>query len=134
MSSYSFDLQGLLSQLTFCILLSNRVSTEGVVSLLVDHPSLITLEYERMKECLVLMASSPDLAKRGFQLRKIVLEGCREGDVAALEASKDILPMLEAISLNNSSLTPRLAVSLGQFAHLEKLELGNSMFTQYTAR
>ena len=134
MSSLSFGLQGLLSQLTFCILLSNRVSTEGVVSLLVDHPSLITLEYERMKECLVLMASSPDLAKRGFQLRKVVLEGCREEDVAALEASKDILPMLEAISLNNSSLTPRLAVSLGQFAHLEKLELGNSMFTQYTAR
>jgi len=126
-------LQGLLSQLTFCILLSNRVSTEGVVSLLVDHPSLITLEYERMKEGLVLMASTPDLAKRGFQLRKVVLEGCREEDVAALEASKDILPMLEAISLNNSSLTPRLAVSLGQFAHLEKLELGNSMFTQYTA-
>ena len=134
MSSHSFGLQGLLSQLTFCILLSNRVSTEGVVSLLVDHPSLITLEYERMKECLVLMASSPDLAKRGFQLRKVLLEGCREEDVVALEASKDILPMLEAISLNNSSLTPRLAVSLGQFAHLEKLELGNSMFTQYTAR
>ena len=134
MSSHSFGLQGFLSQLTFCILLSNRVSTEGVVSLLVDHPSLITLEYERMKECLVLMASSPDLAKRNFQLRKIVLEGCREEDVAALEASKDILRMLEAISLNNSSLTPRLAVSLGQFAHLEKLELGNSMFTQYTAR
>ena len=102
--------------------------------MLVDHPSLITLEYERMKECLVLMASTPDLAKRGFQLRKVVLEGCREEDVVALEASKDILPMLEAISLNNSSLTPRLAVSLGQFAHLEKLELGNSMFTQYTAR
>ena len=134
MSSHSFGFQGFLSQLTFCILLSNRVSTEGVVSLLVDHPSLITLEYERMKECLVLMASSPDLAKRGFQLRKVLLEGCREEDVVALEASKDILPMLEAISLNNSSLTPRLAVSLGQFAHLEKLELGNSMFTQYTAR
>ena len=134
MISLSFGLQGLLSQLTFCILLSNRVSTEGVVSLLVDHPSLITLEYERMKECLVLMASSPDLAKRNFQLRKVLLEGCREEDVAALEASKDTLPMLEAISLNNSSLTPRLAVSLGQFAHLEKLELGNSMFTQYTAR
>ena len=134
MISLSFGLQGLLSQLTFCILLSNRVSTEGVVSLLVDHPSLITLEYERMKEGLVLLASSPDLAKRNFQLRKVVLEGCREEDVVSLEASKDILPMLEAISLNNSSLTPRLAVSLGQFAHLEKLELGNSMFTQYTAR
>ena len=130
----NFGLQGALHQLTFCILLSNRVSTEGVVSLLVDHPNLITLEYERMKEGLALLASSPDLAKRGFQLRKVVLESCREEDVEALENCKNILPLLEAISLNNSSLTPRLAISLGQFAHLEKLELGNSMFTQYTAR
>ena len=132
--SFTCELQGALRQLTFCILLSNRVSTEGVISLLVDHPNLITLEYERMKEGLTLLASSPDLAKRGFQVRKVVLESCREEDVDALEASKHILPLLEAISLNNSSLTPRLAISLGQFAHLEKLELGNSMFTQYTAR
>ena len=130
----NFGLQGALHQLTFCILLSNRVSTEGVISLLVDHPNLITLEYERMKEGLALLALSPDLAKRGFQLRKVVLESCREEDVEALENCKNILPLLEAISLNNSSLTPRLAISLGQFAHLEKLELGNSMFTQYTAR
>ena len=130
----NFDLQGTLHQLTFCILLSNRVSTEGVISLLVDHPNLITLEYERMKEGLALLASNPDLAKRGLQLRKVVLESCREEDVEALEAAKNILPLLEAISLNNSSLTPRLAISLGQFSHLEKLELGNSMFTQYTAR
>ena len=81
-------MQGALHQLTFCILLSNRVSTEGVVSLLVDHPNLITLEYERMKEGLALLASSPDLAKRGFQLRKVVLESCREEDVEALEAKE----------------------------------------------
>ena len=117
-------MQGALHQLTFCILLSNRVSIEGVVSLLVDHPNLITLEYERMKEGLALLASSPDLAKRGFQLRKVVLESCREEDVEALEASKNILPLLEAISLNNSMRMNSRMKASGTTSKLRKVRVG----------
>lgn len=126
-------LTGKLQQLTFCILLSNRVCTEAVVALLVEHPCLMTLEYERMREGLELLSTQPELEGRGLQLRKVLLENCRQEAVNSIQACHSILPMLEAVSLSNSDLTPSLAKSLAHFRHLEKLELGNSLFTQYTA-
>ena len=89
------------------------------------------LGWSRVKAGLILREA---MLINGIMFNAEAWHGVRQEDVDALEASKHILPLLEAISLNNSSLTPRLAISLGQFAHLEKLELGNSMFTQYTAR
>jgi len=126
-------LTGKLQELTFCILLSNRVSIEAVITLLVEHPCLMTLEYEKMREGLELLSKRPELADRGLQLRKVILENCRQEAVHSIEVCHSILPCLEAISLNNSDLTPDLSRSLGQFRNLEKLELGNSLFTQYTA-
>jgi len=148
-------LTGRLQELTFCILLSNRVSQEGVVTLLVEHPGLVTLEYERMREVLALLASLPylkearlaslsdlketvlsslqDLKETQLHLRKVVLETCREEAGPHLQNCQTILPLLEAVSLNNSDLTPSLTLSLSKYRHLEKLELGNSLFTQYTA-
>merc|ERR1719427_1345527 len=68
-----------------------------------------------------------------MNLRKIVLENCRSDMAQVLRRCAPCLPAMEAVSLNNSDLDVSLLNNLSHFQHLEKLELGNSMSTQYTA-
>jgi hypothetical protein len=44
------SLEKKLPDLTFCILLSNKVSPREVVRFLISHSCLLTMEYENMRE------------------------------------------------------------------------------------
>merc|ERR1719228_2817530 len=79
------------------------------------------------------MAHDETNPKTKINLRKIVLENCRNEMDLILKRCAPYFHLLEAISLNNSDLDVSLLSNLCHFQHLEKLELGNSLSTQYTA-
>eukprot|EP00092_Neocalanus_flemingeri_P021883 GFUD01023738.1.p1 GENE.GFUD01023738.1~~GFUD01023738.1.p1 ORF type:complete len:527 (-),score=144.44 GFUD01023738.1:21-1601(-) len=127
------SLENKLPELAFCILLSNRINPREVVRFMVNHSFLLTLEYENMREVLSMLAHDETRQMGQMNLRKIVLENCREDMDQVFRRCISFLPLLEAVSLNNSDLSVSLLNNLSHFQHLEKLELGNSMSTQYTA-
>ena len=55
---------------------------------------------------------------------QLVLESCGAGLGANLAACLAVLPRLEAVSVNNSQLSPALLASLATLPRLTRLELG----------
>merc|ERR1712106_78408 len=127
------SLENKLPDLAFCILLSNRVSPGEVVRFLINHSYLLTLEYENMREVLRILSDHEKNSLERMNLRKIVLENCRGDMDQVFRKCVSSLPLLEAVSLNNSDLDVALLNNLSHLQHLQKLELGNSLSTQYTA-
>ena len=126
---------GQLQQLSFFILLGNnhRCSAEAVARFLTTHTDLLTLEYDNMRDVLHTLVSSGEAATLNCNLRKLLLENCREDMERVLEDCIQCFPLLEALSFNNSDLNLVLLSPLSRLCHLTKLELGNSVTTQYTA-
>jgi len=126
-------LENRLTDLAFCILLSNRVSPGEVTRFLMNHSSLLTLEYENMREVVRILSDQDTRQLERMNLRKIVVESCREDMDHIFRKCLPCLPLLEAVSFNNSELSLSLLNNLSHLQHLQKLELGNSVSTQYTA-
>ena len=126
---------GQLQQLTFFILLGNshRCGADAVVRFLSSHTDLLTLEYDNMRDVLHSLVSSGVATSLNSNLRKLLLENCREDMERVLEDCIQCFPLLEALSFNNSDLNLVLLSPVSRLCHLTKLELGNSVTTQYTA-
>merc|ERR1719221_685103 len=97
-----------------------------------SHSALLTLEYENMREVLYILSQQEKCPNITSSLRKIVLENCRADFDTVLEKCINAFPLLEALSFNNCDLDLVMLSPVTQSAHLSKLELGNSVTTQYT--
>ena len=91
------SLEKKLPDLAFCILLSNRVSPGEVVRFLISHSCLLTMEYENMREVLVILSDHESGKLERMNLRKIVLENCRGEMDQVFRRCAPRLPLLEAI-------------------------------------
>ena len=112
---------------------SVKVSPLAVARFLTRHKFLLTLEFDNMREVLVCLGDMGLASTYQSNLRKLVLESCREDMERVLEEVIECLPLLEALSFNNSDLNLVLLSPVSRLSHLSKLELGNSPSTQLTA-
>ena len=85
-----------LKELTFCILLGNKISPAVVATFLANHPGLYTLEYDNMREVLRILVDDHETNNEKINLRKIVLENCRDDMEHILTKSSNTFPLLEA--------------------------------------
>ena len=124
-----------LQQLSFFILLGNthKITPVAVARFLTSHRDLLTLEYENMRDVLQFLVKNNSCSSLQSNLRKIILDNCREDMEKVLEECVDCFPLLEALSFNNSDLNLLLLSPVSKLCQLTKLELGNSSSTQYTA-
>ena len=121
--------------MSFFILVGNsvKVSPLAVARFLTNHKFLLTLEYDNMREVLVCLEDLGLARTYQSNLRKLVLESCREDMERVLEEVIECFPLLEALSFNNSDLNLVLLSPVSRLSQLSKLELGNSPSTQLTA-
>ena len=113
----------LFQDLSFFILVGNsmKVSPGAVARFLTHHKLLLTLECDNMRAVSYHMTLRLKYSSHWFQvlvclgamglagtyqsnLRKMVLESCREDTERLLEEVIDCFPLLEALSFNNSDL------------------------------
>jgi len=121
-----------LQELSFFILLGNRVNPPCVARFLMSHKCILTLEYESMRDVLTFIVQN-QLTNFQTNLRKVILDNCRGDMEKVLEDCIECFPLLEAMSFNNSELSLMMLSPVARLSHLTKLELGNSPSTQLTA-
>lgn len=76
---------------------TRTVSPGCVARFLRSHQYLLTLEYDNMRDVLVYLVDQQLCPKFQSNLRKMVLENCREDMEKVLEDSIESFPLLEAL-------------------------------------